>query len=38
MKMEDIRHVAGFIGIMIAGIGSLYLFVWMMSLAAALDK
>lgn len=38
MKEEDKKHVAGFVGLMVAGIVCVYLFAWMMSLAAALEK
>lgn len=38
MNEDDKKHVAGFAGLMVAGMGCMYLFAWMMSLAAALDK
>lgn len=38
MNEDDVKHVAGFAGIMVAGIGCMYLFVKLMSLAAYLDN
>lgn len=37
MEKEDFKHVAGFAGIMVAGMGCLVLFVKLMSIAAMLD-
>jgi len=37
MEKDDIKHVAGFSGIMVAGMGCMYLFVRLMALAAMLD-
>ena len=37
MEKDDIKHVAGFAGIMAVGMGCLYLFVRLMALAAMLD-
>lgn len=38
MKEDDLKHVAGFAVLMVVGIVCVYLFAWMMSFAAALDK
>ena len=37
MENDDLKHVAGFAGIIVAGMGCLYLFVKLMALAAMLD-
>lgn len=38
MKEDDVKHIAGFVGLMVAGMGCMYLFVKLMSLAAYLDN
>lgn len=38
MQPEDIKHVAGFAGLMVAGMTCIYLFVKLMALAAMLDN
>lgn len=37
MELDDMKHVAGFAGLMVAGIGCIYLFVKLMSIAAMLE-
>lgn len=37
MENDDLKHVAGFAGIIATGMGCLYLFVKLMALAAMLD-
>lgn len=38
MKLDDVKHVAGFVGIMAVGMGCMYLFVKLMSIAAYIDR
>ena len=38
MKYDDVKHIAGFVGIMAVGMGCMYLFVKLMSIAAYLDR
>lgn len=38
MDNEDMKHVAGFAGLMVAGMACIYLFVKLMALAAMLDN
>lgn len=38
MNDDDVKHVAGFVGLMVAGMGCMYLFVKLMSIAAYLDR
>ena len=38
MKDDDVKHVAGFAGLMVAGMGCMYLFVKLMAIASYLDR
>ena len=38
MKKDDVKHIAGFAGIMAVGMGCMYLFVKLMAIAAYLDN
>ena len=38
MKYDDVKHIAGFAGIMAVGMGCMYLFVKLMSIAAYIDR
>ena len=38
MKKDDVKHIAGFVGIMAVGMGCMYLFVKLMAIAAYLDR
>lgn len=38
MKNDDVKHVAGFVGLMVAGMGCMYLFVKLMAIASYLDN
>ena len=38
MKYDDLKHIAGFAGIMAVGMGCMYLFVKLMAIAAYLDR
>lgn len=38
MNEDDVKHVAGFAGLMVAGMGCMYLFVKLMALASMLDQ
>ena len=38
MDHDDVKHIAGFVGIMTVGMGCMYLFVKLMALAAYLDR
>ena len=38
MENDDLKHVAGFAGLMVAGMVCIYLFVKLMSLAAMLEQ
>ena len=38
MKNDDVKNIAGFVGIMAVGMGCMYLFVKLMALAAYLDR
>lgn len=38
MKNDDVKHIAGFVGIMAVGMGCMYLFVKLMAIAAYLDR
>lgn len=35
---DDVKHIAGFAGIMAVGMGCMYLFVKLMAIAAYLDR
>lgn len=35
---NDVKHIAGFVGIMAVGMGCMYLFVKLMALASMLDR
>ena len=38
MKNDDVKHIAGFVGLIAVGMGCMYLFVKLMSIAAFLDR
>ena len=38
MKNDDVKHIAGFVGLMAVGMGCMYLFVKLMALASYLDN
>ena len=38
MKHDDVKHIAGFVGLMAVGMGCMYLFVKLMAIAAYLDR
>lgn len=38
MKKYDVKHIAGFAGIMAVGMGCMYIFVKLMAIAAYLDR
>ena len=38
MDHDDVKHIAGFVGIMAVGMGCMYLFVKLMAIAAYLDR
>ena len=38
MKEDDVKHVAGFAGLMVAGMVCMYLFVKLFALASYLDN
>lgn len=38
MNEDDVKHVARFAGLMVAGMGCMYLFVKLMALASYLDN
>ena len=38
MNNDDVKHIAGFAGIMVAGMVCMYLFVKLMALASYLDN
>ena len=38
MKKDDVKHIAGFAGIMAVGMGCMYGFMWLYSLAAYIDN
>ena len=38
MKNDDVKHIAGFVGLMAVGLGCMYLFIKLMAIAAYLDN
>lgn len=38
MKNDDLKHIAGFVGLMAVGMAAMYGFMWLYSLAAYIDN